>query len=105
MNNDFEWENSNRRLLSDENFQIYENLLKQNKFLNEITNKVNKIISLLTSTLIIHLNIQQDFIINTSQIYFSIKSLQNQNEIFFFRVCFFILFRINFFGMNFLFSQ
>ena len=50
----------------------------QNQFANEINNQINKVISLLTSILNIHLNLQQEFHINTSEIFLSLECQTNE---------------------------
>ncbi|CAF1116536.1 unnamed protein product [Adineta ricciae] len=47
---------------------------------DDLTSQINRIISYLTSTLIIHLNAQQDLIIDTQQISFSIRYEQSQKN-------------------------
>jgi len=85
-------------VIQDENSQINKNIFKQKKLLNEIRIKIDKMILLLTSTLIPHLNLRQHSQINMSEVYLSIESLSNQisppnpNETFFFRVCFDLIF-------------
>ncbi|CAF1506830.1 unnamed protein product [Adineta ricciae] len=78
-NLDFDWANLN--LFSDGNDFSWEtieknrNLYYQKQLSNQITNQMNKLLRLLTSTLVIHLNIEQTFQIKTSQIYMSLESI------------------------------
>jgi cysteine sulfinate desulfinase/cysteine desulfurase-like protein len=62
--NDFSWET----------IQKGRNIYYQKQSANQITNQVNKIISLLTSTLNIHLNIGQGLIMNTSEVFMSLET-------------------------------
>ncbi|CAF3897839.1 unnamed protein product [Rotaria sordida] len=76
---EFEWSNPN--LFTDENDFSWEriekgrNIYYQKKLAKQITIQVNKIISLLTSTLNIHLNIGQNLILNTSEVFLSLETI------------------------------
>src|SRR5690349_18937590 len=104
--NDFSWGTIEQR----------RNIYYQKQLSNKIMNQMNKILSLLTPSLNIHLNIGQNLIMNTSQVFMSletksinslsnkqikqvgnakfhlptnIKSNKNDNETISIRVCFF----------------
>jgi hypothetical protein len=62
--NDFSWETIAKG----------RNIYYQKQLANEIINQVNEIISLLTSSLNIHLNIGQDTIMNTSDVFMSLET-------------------------------
>jgi hypothetical protein len=62
--NDFSWET----------IQKNRNIYYQKQLANEIMNKMNEIVSLLTLSLNIHLNIGQDIIMNTSQAFMSLET-------------------------------
>ena len=67
--NDFSWET----------IQKGRNTYYQKQLANQIINQMNEIISLLSSSLNIHLNIGQDLLVETSQVLMSLetKSLQS----------------------------
>lgn len=50
------------------------NIYYQKQLANKIMDQVNKILSLLTPSLNIHLNIGQDLIMNTSQVFMSLET-------------------------------
>ncbi|UJR18997.1 hypothetical protein I4U23_022127 [Adineta vaga] len=86
---DLETQWANPNLFSDDDDSSLETIEKnriiyyQKELANQIKSEMNKLISLLTSTLNIHLNIGQDFHIETSQVLMtletkSIQSLSNQ---------------------------
>ena len=50
------------------------NTYYQKQLANQIMTQVNKIVSLLTSSLNIHLNIGQDLIMNTSDVFMSLET-------------------------------
>ena len=62
--NDFSWETISRG----------RNIYYQKQLANRIINQANKIILLLTSSLNIHLNIGQNTIINTSNVFMSLET-------------------------------
>jgi hypothetical protein len=63
--NDFSWETIEKG----------RNTYYQKKLSNEIMTKATEMISLLTSTLNIHLNIGQNLTINTSEVFMSLETL------------------------------
>jgi hypothetical protein len=67
--NDFSWETIEKG----------RNIYYQKQLANQITNQVNKILSLLTSSLNLYLNIGQNLIMNTSEVFMSLetKSIQS----------------------------
>ena len=65
-----EWSKINK--LSDKNSYF------QKQTANQIQIRVNQIISLLTSALNIHLNLEQNLIMNTSEVFMSLESLTNK---------------------------
>ena len=64
MGNDFSWEA----------IQKGRNTFYQKQMANQITSQVTEMISLLTSALNIHLNIGQDSIMNTSEVFMSLET-------------------------------
>jgi len=62
--NDFSWET----------IQKNRNIYYQKQLANEIINQMNEVVSLLSSSLNIHLNIGQDIIMNTSQVFMSLET-------------------------------
>ncbi|UJR18137.1 hypothetical protein I4U23_005037 [Adineta vaga] len=70
---------SNPNLFSDgndfsrETIEKNRNLYYQKQISNEILNQINKLISLITSSLNVHLNIGQDFLIDQSQVFMSLQ--------------------------------
>ena len=66
---DFTWESLERD----------RNIYQQKKLSNEISRKVQKMISLLTSTLNLHINIGQHCQINTSDVFMTMETLSNQS--------------------------
>jgi exosome complex RNA-binding protein Rrp4 len=63
--NDFSWETIQKGRI------IY----YQKKLADEITSKMLKMISLLTSTLNIHINVGQNYTMNTSEIFLSMETM------------------------------
>lgn len=71
------------RYFLDDKSEQFRNIFYQKQTANEIESTADEIISLVTSSLNIHLNINQQYLLNSSQIYFhlqklTIQSLQNQ---------------------------
>jgi hypothetical protein len=64
--NDFSWET----------IQKNRNIYYQKELANEIMNQINQIISLLTLSLNIQLNIGQELIINTSDVFLSLEAIK-----------------------------
>lgn len=60
---------------SEETLEQNRNIYQQTKLSNEITTKVNQMISLLTSTLNLHINVGQNCQINTSEVFMSMETL------------------------------
>ena len=55
------------------------NLYYQQQSADEVKNLVNQITSLITSSLNIHLNLGQNFVINTSQSFMSLETISVEN--------------------------
>ncbi|UJR07107.1 hypothetical protein I4U23_011395 [Adineta vaga] len=76
---EFEWSNPNSFADGDdfswETLDKNRNKYYQNQLANEIFNQNNKMITLLTSSLRNHLNIGQNFLINTSQVFMSVEKI------------------------------
>ncbi|UJR13335.1 hypothetical protein I4U23_000353 [Adineta vaga] len=79
---EFEWSNPN--LFADDNDFSWETIQKnrngyyQKKIANELNTKMTELISLLTSTLNLHLNIGQDFNIDTPQVLMTLETKSSQ---------------------------
>ena len=70
---------SDEKSISYETIQKNRNIFYQKRLANEIQEKVKKIISLLSLSINIHLNLEQNFIINTSEVFSSLKTLSCQS--------------------------
>jgi len=70
---------SDEKSISYETIQKNRNIFYQKRLANEIQEKVKKIISLLSLSINIHLNLEQNFIINTSEVFSSLKTLSFQS--------------------------
>ncbi|CAF1181508.1 unnamed protein product [Adineta steineri] len=74
------WSNTNLFGGGDEaSVEKNRNIYYQKQLANEISTQVTSIISLITSSLNIHLNIGQNSIINTSQTYMSLETISTQS--------------------------
>jgi hypothetical protein len=58
---------------------LSENIYYQNQLANEITRQGTEIIRLLTSSLNIHLNLEQNLILNTSEVFLSLETISIQS--------------------------
>ena len=67
--NDFSWETLERN----------RNIYQQKKFSNEMTTKITQMISLLASTLNLHINIGQNAQINAPEVFMSIETLSSES--------------------------
>ncbi len=65
----------NKNDFSKETIDKNRNIYYQKKLANQINNQVKEIISLLTSALNIHLNIGQNLIINTPEVFMSLETI------------------------------
>ena len=70
---------SDEKSISYETIQKNRNIFYQKRLANEIQEKVKKIISLLSLSINIHLNLEQNLIINTSKVFSSLKTLSFQS--------------------------
>ncbi len=64
-----------RNDFSYEAIQLGRNIYYQKQLANQITNQMNQILSLLSSAINIHLNIGQNLIINTPNVFMSLETI------------------------------
>ena len=52
------------------------NFFQQKQFSSQVLKEMNEVSSLLTEAMNIHLNVEQDFLVNTSNVFFSLQTLE-----------------------------